>query len=340
MKTAIACAAAFGAALALAPAIAKTPLYQVVGSVVGPDGGWDYARVDPSVHRLYVARGNSITVVDTKARHALGSLGTIAHGHAVLPLSGGRLLVTSGDDATVRFLDADSGAEVGRVSVGKKPDAAILSTDGRRAFVMNATAGTVSVIDVGAMRVVGTLTSKPGLEYAALAADGTLFVNNEDANEIEVLDSVTGRAADPVALPGCEAPSGLALDAPSGRLVSACANGKAAIVDVRHRKLVGLVDIGRGPDAVMIDTGRRLAFVPCGGDGVLDVLSLSGPVVRRVARVKTEQGARTGALDASTGTIYLPTARFGPPTKPGGRGSPSAGTFRVLIVSPVGQGKA
>lgn len=85
---------------------------------------------------------------------------------------------------------------------------------------------------------------------------------------------------------------------------------------------------------MMLDAKRRLAFIPCGKDGVLDILSLDGLVVRRVGRVRTATGARTGALDPSTSTIYLPTAATRPSSTQGGRPTPASGTFRVLVVRP------
>lgn len=306
--------------------------YQVAATIpVRGDGGWDYARVDGAAHRLYVARSSTVSVVDTEAARSLAPIGSIARGHAVVPVRGGRLLVTSGNDASVRLLDAASGRELGRVMVGAQPDAAILSDDGRTAYVMNAEDGTVSVVDVDGMRVERTITVKPALEYGAVVGS-TLFVADEDANEIEVVDTVAGVAGAPIALPGCEAPSGVAYDAAGARLIAACANGKAAVVDTRSRRLTGLVDIGLGPDAVILDAKRRLAFIPCGKDGTLDVLGLVGKQVRRIARVKTAVGARTGALDPVTGAIYLPTASFGPPATSGGRPTISPGTFRVLVV--------
>ena len=335
MKTFMLLATALTTTTATAAAATPTPAYRLAGAIAGPEaGGWDYASVDPAAHRLYVARAKSVTVVGTAGDAAATSIGSIAHGHAVAAIPGHRLLVTSGDDASARILDAAGGRELAHIAVGKKPDAAIVSADGKTGFVMNADDGTVSVIDLTAMKVVKTITAKPALEYAALTPHGTLFVNDEDANELEVIDVARGAAGKAVAMPGCEAPSGLAYDAKTGHLIAACANGKAAIVDARRKTFVGLVDIGLGPDAVILDAARRLAFVPCGKDGVLDILSLDGPHVKRIGRVTTALGARTGALDPATGAIYLPTASFDPPVKPGGRPVAKPGTFRILVVRP------
>jgi YVTN family beta-propeller protein len=330
-RTAALLAALLSTAALASPAPA-VPSHHVAEVIAGPDGAWDYARVDASTRQLYVARGDAVTKVDLASGQAT-SFGAVKRGHAALPLSGGRLLVTSGNDGTVRFFDA-AGKQLANLAVGKKPDAAILDASGKRAFVMNADSGSISVIDTAAMRVTATITAKPGLEYAALSGN-TLFVNDEDLGEIETIDLARGMMGKPIAMPGCEEPSGLGLDARHARLIAACANGKGAIVDARTRRLLALVDIGRGPDAVIIDQARGLAFIPCGKDGVLDVFSLAAAgEVTRVGRVPTEPGARTGALDPETGAIYLPTAKLGAPSEPGGRPVPLAGTFHILVVRP------
>lgn len=317
-----------------APAIAA-PVYEVAESIKAPDGGWDYAQVDPGSRTLFVARGAEVTAVDLAHGNAVHSLGTIAKGHAVVPLPGHMLLVTSGHDDSVRLIDTTDGKEMARIAVGADPDAALFDAASGLAAVMNAKAGTVSVIDIARRSVVRTITLKPGLEFAALAEDGTLFVNNEDENEIETANITTGVTGPAIRLGGCTGPSGLALDTATHVLISACANGKAAVVDARTRSLRGLLTIGLGPDAVILDAQRRLAFVPCGHDGTLSVIALDRATGQAVVAVAvTERGARTGALDPETGRLYLPTAAFGPTPAGGGRPAMVPGSFHVLVLRP------
>lgn len=339
------------AAPAPLPVAAATPTYRLAAPIAGPDGaGWDYASVDTTTHRLYVAHGDAVTRVDlargdrtrsdgVRSDRASGdrvtSIGAAVQAHAVVPLPNGLLLVTSGRDDSVRLIDATTGRERAKIAVGSDPDAALFDSGSGHAFVMNAHGGTMSEIDPVAMTVVRTIAAKPGLEFAALGRGRTLYVNNEDANEIEVVDLAAGKMVRAIPLPGCAAPSGLAFDAAHDRLISACANGKAAVVDTRAGRLTTLVAIGRGPDAVMIDPQRQVALIPCGGDGVLAVLSLAGTVVRKVASVPTAVGARTGAVDTTTGIVYLPTATLDPPATPGGRPVGRPGTFHLVVVKPV-----
>jgi len=315
-------------------AAAPSSGYHVAQSVALPDGGWDYASFDAKSGQVLVARGTSVDVVDVAHGNSVRTIGSIQRGHAVLPLPDGkRVLVTSGNDASVRILDIASGSELARIAVGKKPDAATLDPITGHALVMNAGEGSVAVIDTNAAKLVKTIPSKAGLEAAVVAGNRKLYVNDEDANEVEVIDLDKEVAGTPIALAGCEGPSGIGYDAKTDRIVSACANGKAAIIDPSQGKLVGLVDIGRGPDTVLIDAAHNVALIPCGRDGVLDVIALNDlGGARHVARFTTEVGARTGAIDPATGTVYLPTARFNPPAQPGARPTMVPGSAHLLVV--------
>ena len=96
---------------------------------------------------------------------------------------------------------------------------------------------------------------------------------------------------------------------------------------------LGTLTIGKGPDAVIYDPDRHLAFIPCGWDGVLEVVAVNGASdVKVIQSVPTQPGARTGAVDEKTGRLYLPTAQY--TLQPGQRPVPTPGTFEILVVSP------
>lgn len=324
---------ALAAALLASPAAAAAPpRHAVTGTIAGPDGGWDLVSVDPSAHRLFIARSAAVTVIDLAQPPRVRTIGQVVRGHAAIPLPHGRVLVTSGTEGKARILDATSGADLADATVGQNPDAAIWDARLSAALVMNARGGTISVVDP-AGAVIRTIALAPGLELPALGGNGLLYVNNEEANLIHVVDPATGAVRDPIALTGCEGPTGLGYDPRTHVLIAACANGKAAVVDPAAGRVTQLLDIGRGPDTVMIDSARGLAFIPCGRDGELDVIALTrGHPLAVTERVATETGARTGAVDPATGLVYLPTARFGPPPAGGGRPPILPGSFHVVVV--------
>jgi hypothetical protein len=112
-----------------------------------------------------------------------------------------------------------------------------------------------------------------------------------------------------------------------------------AVVDYSAGKVLGLASIGDGPDAAGFDGQHKLAFSSNGGSGTLSVVDTTKPAFPTVQTVKTERGARTMTLDASTGRIYLVTAQFGPapaPTadRPHPRPSIVPDSFEVLVVAP------
>lgn len=319
----------------VAAAPAAHPSYAVTARMSAPDGGWDYASFDPIDRRLFVARGNAITAIDVDTGNVV-QLASAGKAHAVLPIPGTPLLAeTDGNTGLVRLIDRRTGAVTAQIAVGEKPDAAIYDPLTKSVIIMNAKSGTVSIIDPAKAAVTSTIKLKAGLEFAAIDDRHQLYVNNEDTNEMEVVDLATGTVKTSIALPGCNEPSGLAYSPGANRLIAACANGVASIVDPQVGRQVGTVAIGIGPDAVILDEPRGLAFIPSGGAGTLEILQLSKGSVRSAGRVRTAIGARTGALDPQSGSLYLPTARFGP--RAGGQERPPqiAGSFGVLVVSPV-----
>jgi YVTN family beta-propeller protein len=333
-RVALAAAASCAIIGATAAAPATPPGYALIRQITGPDGGWDYTSFDPADRTVYVAHDDKVLAIAIGRHDRATSFGTIAHAHAVVPITGTRLLlVTSGKDDSVRLFDTASRQQIATIPVGSDPDGAVYDPARRIAAVMNAKSGTASIIDVAAHKVARTITLMPGLEFPQITPDGRLFVNNEDQNVIETADVATGKIGPTIALAGCTGPSGLGYDARTHQLISACDNGKAAVVDTRTMKVTRLLDIGDGPDAVIMDSAHRRAYVPCGGSGVLTVVALDGPGGAHViGTIATAKGARTGAIDPATGTMYLPTATpMTPP--PGEHHAYRPGTFRVLVVS-------
>jgi hypothetical protein len=56
--------------------------------------------------------------------------------------------------------------------------------------------------------------------------------------------------------------------------------------------------------------------------------------VGQITTVATQVLARLGALDPTTGRIYLPTAEAKPVPDPGQRRTLTPGTFALLVVAP------
>jgi DNA-binding beta-propeller fold protein YncE len=321
----------------VAGAAPAAPAFEPAGTIAAPDDRWDFASWDAAHGRLLVAHGGDVLVIDPAHPEAVRAIGALANAHGVLAIPGtGHIIVSSGKDDSVRILDEASGTELARIAVAADPDAIILSADGGTAYVMCAKGGAVSIVDLGKQAEVGRIALKEELEVPVLVTPTLLAVNDEDASEIELADLATRKAAGSIALPGCEGPTGLALDPASGLALSACANGKGALVDLKARKLVALVPIGDGPDTAIWDGAHHRFLVPCGKSGTLSVIRLDGrtPVAGPV--VQTEASARTAAYDPASGHLYLPAARFLAPVPPAKRGAMVKGSFHIVVLAPHG----
>ena len=311
------------------------PAYSVVQKVAGPDGGWDYASFDPVLRRVYVSRGDGVMVIDADSGAATAHFADGARVHSVVPIPGSdEILTTNGNDNSARILSAKDGSLRASVPTGKGPDAAVFDPATRKVFVMDHAGGDITIVDVAARKASGSIPVGGDLEFAAVDGKGRLYVNVEDKGEIAVVDTLGGKLVTRYALKDCVEPSGLVFTT-GGMLIAACANGVAKVLDAGSGAEVATLKIGARPDAVIYDPGRRLAFVPAGGDGTLTVLSIDGPRKVSVAgSVATERGARTGTTDPKSGRIYLPTAQYTPPSAPGQRPGIVPGSFKVLVLAP------
>ena len=319
-------------------AAANGPAFERQPDIAAPDGHWDFASWDAGHRRVIVAHGKDALLIDPADPAALRKIGELDGAHAALAIPGGDdLLISSGHDNTVRILDMMSGAQLASIPVVGDPDATVLSTDGRTAYVMGGDSGAISIIDLDRRVETARLTIKPGLEVPVLFGQHMLAVNDEDLGEIELVDLVKGKMTGTIPMPGCKGPTGLAYAPRYGLALSSCANGKAALVDLRRRRVVKMVPIGLGPDTAIWDAARRHFLVPCGKSGSLSVIALGKHGPRRVATVPTELSARTAALDPVTGRLYLPAARFAP-APAGKRPDIIPGSFHIVVLAPRGRG--
>ncbi len=326
--------AAASAAQAQTPA-PPAPTYHIASRLALPDGGWDLASFDPAMRRIYIARNNSVTAIDIDTGQVTGKLAPASKGHAVVPLKDGtEILVTDGAANTADIFDARTGAALASIKTGEKPDAATFDAASGLAVVMNGKSGSLTLIDPATRASVGEVVVGGALELGAGDGEGRLFVNVEDHNEVAVIDLKARKVTARIALTGCEGPTGIAYLPVSRRLVSSCVNGVAAISDPATGKIEKTLPIGQGPDSVLYDAQRAMAFIPAGKSGELDLFADEASGVRPLGKVATQMGAKTGAVDPKTGRIYLPAAEYAPPAAAGGRPQMKPGSVVALVIEP------
>jgi YVTN family beta-propeller protein len=307
---------------------------------LGGAGGWDYLLVDPAAPRLFIARSDRVLVMSTRDGALMTTIPNTSgvHGIALAP-SLGKGFTSNGAADNVTVFDLESLNVVATVPVkGHNPDAILYDPASGNLYTFNGGSHDVSIIDPTRGVTVATLSVGGKPEFAATDAAGRIFVNIEDTSQIVEIDTFISRRVATWSLPECSNPTGLAIDVTHQRLFSTCANGLLAVTDSSSGKSIARVPIGRGPDAAVFDSQRKLIFSSNGADGTLTVIHEDDPDHYSVVEsVPTQKSARTLALDPMSHLLYTVAAQFGPPTAPSAeRRAPRApvidGTFAVLVV--------
>lgn len=316
--------------------------YHVTKTIpIGADGGWDYITVDAAARRLYVSHATKMVVVDIDRDTVVGELLDTPgiHGIALAPALG-RGYTSNGRDSTVTIFDLKSLAVLGRVKVtGANPDAIHFDALTKRVFTFNGRSANATALDATTGAVVGTIALAGKPEFAQTDGRGRLFVNIEtDPGQIQVIDTRTLKVTATYPLTGCDGPSGLAYDGARDRLFSVCGNRVLAVSNPTSGKVVSLVPIGPGVDAVSYDESEKLLLASNGGDGTLSVIRQeSADKYTPLGNATTRVGSRTMTIDPKTHRAFLATVQYGPTPaataeQPRPRAPVIPGSFAILVL--------
>jgi len=311
--------------------------YRIIAqyTIGGNDTGYDYLRVDAARRRVFVAHLNRVEVLDADSGAKIGEVAGMhgVHGIEIIPELG-KGYTSNGLDRTVTVFDRTT-LQVRRIIryTGVKPDAIQYDPESRRLYVVNGgTSGDVTIIDPRTDAIVDTLDlGGAKLEQIGFDGRGRAFVNDEGKSVIHVFDTHTLRPAGEWKLGGCEEPTGMAVDRAHHRVFAACGNEKLAVLDSDDGHVVATPAIGSDPDGAVFEPNTQRIFTS-NKEGTLSVLrEVSPDRYETLQTLTTQPGARTLALDETTGHIYLPTARTGKAPAAGGAAPILPETFVLLV---------
>lgn len=333
--------AGFGAAFAAAGA--AVPHLEIQQHwKLGGAGGWDYLTVEPAKKRLFISRATRVDVLNIESGKLIGSIADTqgVHGIALAPALN-RGFTSNGRANSVTVFDLDSLKVIQEAEVsGRNPDAILYEPAGKHVFTFNGASKDITVLDASSLAVIATIPVPDKPEFAAQDGRGRIFVNIEsDPGQMVVIDTQKLSVKSTWPLPGCNSPSGLAIDRAHRRLFSVCDGRVMAVTDAVSGKQVALVPIGAHPDAAAYDNRRGIVY-SSNGEGTLSVVRQDAADRYSVAQtLATQRGARTMALDEPTGKIYLVTADFGPAPpataeQPHPRPALIPDSFVVLVAGP------
>jgi len=336
------CSRFFGNTVALAgvafaaslPLIAQTQQHFKVDAQwkVGGDGGWDYLKVDSATHSLYIAHNAQVDAIDLNTGKLAGSVKGLSHTHGVVIAQDGKTgFISDGGTGEVVAFDPQTFTVLARIPAGKNPDGITYDAGTGTVWAFNGGSNDATEVSAAERKSLGTVALPGRPEFPVADGHGTVYANIESKNEVVRIDVKSQKITAVWPLAGCESPSGLALDHTGMRLFSVCDGGKMAVTAARTGKSLAAPAIGKGPDATRYDVKRNLA-ISSNGEGTMTFIDALKPDYPVLQTLETARGARTMALDESTGRIYTVSAQFGPPKS--GQRWPSVlpGTFTIYVI--------
>lgn len=339
--------AVLAAAVLVAPAGLLAQSFTVHKYTIGGEGGTDYLTADPASGHVFVSRGTHVMVVEGATGKVLGDIPNTPRTHGIaLAHKWNHGFTTNGGDSTVTMFDLKTFAVIKKIPAGIDGLDGIMyddATDRILTIDHSHPMGTMVVIDPNGGTVVGTVTlTGRAPEGGVSDGKGKIYVNLEDKNAIDVVDTKTWTVVATWPITACDGPTGIAMDRTTQRIFSGC--GKTSVVtDAATGKVVAEIPNGNGVDALGWDQSQKLMYIPAGRDGNVTVVHEDSPDKYTViATVVTQPGAKTIAVDEATHMAYAFTPEYGPAPAPApgttppanGRGprGPMIGTWFISIM--------
>lgn len=322
--------------------------YHLTRSVrLGAPDRWDYVVYDGASHRVYVAHGDHLTVVDGRDGRIIGQVTGMPGGtHGVaISHAAGLGYTDDGDAGEAVAFSLKTLKAVKHLAAAPDSDAVTIDPTSGHVFVVDGDPGLLTVIDPKKDRVVATVHVGSKLEYAVAGHNGKIYVNGVAKREIYRVDTTTNQVDASWPIPQCEAPHGLAVDTSTHRLFSSCENGQLVIVNADTGAIVAAVPIGRGTDAAAFDPTHKLVFSSNGMDGTLSIIrEVNANTFVPAGTIKTALSARTMGIDPVSGRVFLAAGdttaeamAAARAARMAGKRGPSpfaAGSFKLLFFDP------
>ncbi len=261
-------------------------------AVVPEDGitGHEVA-VSPDGHTAYVpiygnsgvgkpgTDGRNMVVIDIPSRKVVGN---VDFGHGVRPhrpiydVHSGLLYVTTELDHTISVIDPHTLKIVGTIPTGQaESHMLVLSSDGSRGYTANVGAGTVSVLDMKARKLITVIPIASMTQRISISKDDSMvFTSDQTKPDLVVIDTSTNKIKTRVPLPALGYGTASTID---GRwlLVTMQSIHKVAVVDLNSMKVAHTIDVPAAPTEILMRPDGKAAYISCGASHQVAVVDLS-----------------------------------------------------------------
>src|SRR5438128_3834070 len=163
--------------------------YKIVNRYPVPgNGGFDYLTSESAARRLYVSHGTQVDVVDADNGKSIGTIPDTPGVHGIAIASEFKHgFKSNGREEKVSMCDPTTLQLIKKIDVGKGPDGIYYDPETKRVFTNNHGSHDITAINAKTGEVVGTVKAE-GDGEEAVVADGLIYVNSENTNEVVVFD--------------------------------------------------------------------------------------------------------------------------------------------------------
>jgi DNA-binding beta-propeller fold protein YncE len=310
---------------------------------IGGEGAFDYLSTDPGTGRVFVSRGTHIMVVDGATGKVLGDITDTPRTHgAMLVARTNHGFTTNGGDSTSTMFDLKTLAVIKKIKAGVDGLDGFMYDDATNKVLTidhSRPDGTAIVIDAQSGDVVGrVMLSANAPEGGVSDGKGRIYINLENKNSIDVVDTKTWKVVATWPIDPCDGPTGIAMDRATNRIFAGCSK-TSVVIDATTGKVVAQIPNGQGVDALGWDPSQKLIYIPAGQSGNVTVVHEDSPdKYTVVATVPTMSGARTLTVDPTRHEAFTFAVQYGPApagAAPAGRGrgprGPVIGAWLIAI---------
>jgi DNA-binding beta-propeller fold protein YncE len=254
---------------------------------------------------------NTLEVFDLRSNKVIHAIRGLREPQGVtyVPQSN-RIFVANGDDGTCRMFDGSTYKLLKTIQLASDADDTRYDARTNQVFIGygdGAKAG-LAILDGSTGDLIGTIRLPGHPESFQLEEKGSkIYVNIPSANNIvDVLDRRTQRIIATWRLGSAQDNFPMALDETNHRLFVTCRTpAEVLILDTESGKTIARIPSVTHADDAWYDTASKRAYVSGGGGFVTVIQQQDANHYRRIAQLKTVDGARTSCLVPKLNRFYL-----------------------------------